>query len=204
MDLFYFFLPSVSISLHLYFIYFTCQIYIGFVITFLLFSVPFSLINSPFWIFICHCNNFILRSHQQAQPILHFNVCNALPLPLPLYLPQFQYSHPVCCTSGHSEHFRKKACHGFCQFPFTFPPGPTSWHSTPFGLHHTPYLPSKPSITNLGFSLSICEQLLPPDYFKLILCYLFIPSYSLTPQLITGWTVLGWSPGGGQDFPDQS
>jgi hypothetical protein len=76
---------------------------------------------------------------------------------------------------------------------------------------HTPldyFIPhiylQKPSITYLGFSLSICEQLLPPDYSKLILCYLFIPSYSLTPQLITGWTVLGWSPGVGQDFLDPS
>ena len=62
--------------------------------------------------------------------------------------------------------FSYKSCHGFCQFPFTFHPGPTSRQSAPFWEPRCPYLPSKPSITYLGFSISVCEQLLPPDYFN--------------------------------------
>ena len=95
--------------------------------------------------------------------------------------------------------FSYKSCHGYCQFLFTFPPGPISSHCTPSGLLHSPYIPSKPSITHLGFPLCICEKLLPPIHMKLIL-YLLSPSHHLTSQLITGWTVLGWNPGGDKIF----
>ena len=116
MDLVYYFLPSLSISLHLYLNYFIRKIYIVFVITFLLFTVPFALSNlhSEYLSVICNISYYVLTNkHNQyftstCVVLFLFRFC--------CYLPQFQYSHPVCCTSGHPEHFRTKAVMDFVNF----------------------------------------------------------------------------------------